>query len=184
MPTGWPRTLRWSDFTAVPNPGPGQFVALNGHPIVARVALSIMFYPGSSPTVQEGAEWRFRTVSVALVTNSLQYVPSRIPAGREAHYLTHEQGHFDLMGLFARELEVNLLALRAPSNAALMSQANSATSEAVRSARMYAINTPGMDCMYDRETNHGMNAGAQSRWNRIISSNVARWRESTFIFRS
>jgi len=183
---GWPKTLAWSDFRAVPNPGPGQLVALNGHPIVARVAISILFYQGGSGTVREGSEVRFGSVNVRVQLDSqqMQYVPSRIPRGQEAYYLRHEQGHMDLMGLFARELELNLLRLRSPTSANLLRQANATTDEAVRSARMYAINVPGMDCMYDRETHHGMNRSQQTAWNRRIEQNLARWRLQDFLFRS
>ena len=179
---GWPRTLTWNDFTAIPNPGPTQLRALNGHAIVARVGLSIRFYISTSPRVPDGTS--FRSVDVRLQIDRLEYVPSRIPSGEEARYLEHEQGHFNLMGLFAREMEVALLALRAPTSADLTTQANDAVDHAVSSARMYAINVPGRDCMYDRETNHGMNRGQQNRWNRLIEQNVARWREADFIFRT
>src|SRR5687767_6241498 len=96
---GWPRALSWSNFTSIRNPGPGQLQALNGHPIVARVALTIMFYPGNSPRRADGTA--FNSVDVRLEVNSLQYVPSRIPSRQEDRFLRHEQGHFDLMGLFA-----------------------------------------------------------------------------------
>lgn len=184
MVQNWPRTLSWGNFTSVPNPGPGQFVALNGLPIVARVALSIMFYPDASNIVQEGAVWRFSNCVIALVTNGLSYVPSRIPQGRENHYLAHEQGHLDLMGLFARELEVNLLALRGTSRDNLRSQANTTTDAAVTNARMYAINVPGTDCLYDVETRHGMSDRDQRRWLRLIAANMARRTESDFLFRT
>ncbi|MEQ1762793.1 MAG: DUF922 domain-containing protein [Pyrinomonadaceae bacterium] len=179
---GWPRTLSWSDFTSIPNPGPTELRALNGHPIVARVGLSIMFFIGNSPRVGDGTT--FRSVDVRLQVNRLEYVPSRIPAGQEARYLQHEQGHMDLMGLLARELEVALLALRGSSSADLTVQANSTVDQAVNSARMYAINVPRRDCLYDRETNHGMNQPGQTRWNRLIAQNIARSRESDFIFRT
>ncbi len=183
---GWPRTLTWQDFQAIANPGPRQMVALNGHPIVARVALSITFYPGASPQTSEAGQWRFRTVDVRVTSNAsqMQYVPSRIPQGQEPHYLRHEQGHMDLMGLFGRELELALLALRAPSQPQLLQQANQTTDAAVASARMYAINVPGRDCLYDRETNHGMNRAHQQRWNQLIAANVARWRQPDFLFRT
>ena len=177
---GWPRTLAWSNFASIANPGRGQFVALNGHPIVARVAISIMFYAARSPRSADGT--RFNTVDVRVETNSLQYVPSRIPQGQEDYYLRHEQGHMDLMGLFARELEVALLGLRATSSADLTQQANAAVDQTVANARMYAINIPRIDCIYDRETNHGMlrhNKAAGMRGSR----NIARWREADFHFR-
>jgi hypothetical protein len=175
---GWPRTLSWSDFTAVPNPGRGQLVALNGHPIVARVGLAIAFFPGSSPRPAHGRS--FNTVDVRVVTNGLQYVPSRIPAGESDYYLRHEQGHMDLMGLFARELEVALLALRAETAEELTQQAAAAVEEAVTSARAYAINTPRLDCTYDIDTHHGMLRHQQERWNTLIAQNVARWRQPDF----
>lgn len=78
------------------------------------------------------------------------------------------------MGLFAREMEVDLLELRAPNSIELLRLANAAVDESVRSARMYAINTPHEDCQYNRDTNHGMNAGAQTRWNACIAANMAR----------
>jgi hypothetical protein len=178
---GWPRTLAWSNFTAIPNPGRGELVALNGHPIVARVAISIMFYAARSPRSLNGL--RFNSVDVRLEVNALQYVPSRIPRGEEDYYLRHEQGHLDLMGLFAREMEVALLALRGTSSADLTQQANTAVDQAVAAARMYAINTPRMDCIYDRETNHGMLRPHQGRWNARIARNIARFREADFHFR-
>lgn len=179
---GWPRTLAWRDFTEIPNPGPTQLRALNGHPIVARVSLSIMFYEGTSPRQPDSCS--FRSVDVQLRVDRLEYVPSRIPSGQEARFLEHEQGHMDLMGLFAREMEVALLGLRGTTPTDLTARANETVDRAVSSARMYAINTPGVDCLYDRETNHGMNRGQQARWNRLIAANVARWRSADFIFRS
>jgi hypothetical protein len=153
--TGWPYTLRWQDFTVI-TPGPTQLRALNGQPIVARVSLSIMFYPASSPMTSEGGQYRFASVDLRVIRSSLEYAPSRIPHGQEAHYLRHEQGHMDLMGLFAREMECNLLALRAPGSPALLTAANTTVDQGVENARMWAINTPRIDCLYDRETNHGM----------------------------
>ena len=182
MVQGWPRTLAWTNFTAVPNPGPGQFVALNGQPIVARVSISIMFYIGSSPRAADGR--RFNSVDVRVVTNRLEYVPSRIPHGQEAHYLAHEQGHMDLMGMFARELECALLALNASSPEELTRRANSTTDEGVAHAQMYAINVAGRDCLYDRETNHGMNQMAQTRWNTLIARNLRQVGQPNFLFRT
>jgi hypothetical protein len=177
---GWPRTLAWSEFTAIPNPGPFQFRALNGHPIVARVGIAIVFFPGGSPRSLDGR--RFNTVDVRVAVNSLEYVPSRIPPGQEARYLRHEQGHLDLMGLFARELEIALTALHATSAEELTQQAQAASNEAVANARTYAINLPGHDCEYDRQTDHGMNQRQQDRWNSLIAQNIARWRNPDFFF--
>ena len=182
MIRGWPRTLSWNDFTPITNPGPRQLVALNGHPIVARVNLTIMMNPGLSPRRPDGK--RFNSVEIQLIAQSLQYVPTRVPASQAAYYLQHEQGHMDLMGLFARELEINLLGLEAVSAADLTIRAQRAVNEAVANAQMYAINVPNRDCIYDRETNHGMNRQQQQLWTARISRNKQRWQAPDFIFRT
>jgi hypothetical protein len=182
---GWPRTLSWSHFQALTNPGPGVLVARNGQPIVARVSVSFMFYPGGTLIITEGGQARFHSVDVRVLLNpaETQYVPSRLPAQQADYYLRHEQGHFDLMGLFGRELEVELTNLRAENSQLLHQRARAAVDEALRSARMYAINSPGIDCVYDRETNHGINRAQQERWNRRIAANLRRWMEPDFRFR-
>ena len=179
---GWPRTLAWSDFTAIPESAAVFLRARNGHPIVARVSISIGFLPGNSPRSLDGRT--FNRVDVRVQINRLEYVPSRIPAAQSAAYLRHEQGHLDLMGLFAREMEVGLSALRGLTAEDLTRQAEALVNESVANARMYAINVPGRDCVYDQETNHGMNRSQQERWNRIIASNMARWNTPNFTFQT
>lgn len=184
--TGWPRQLTWGDFQELANPGPGTLVARNGHPIVARVAISINFDPAQHAMVAEGGQYRFGSANVSVILNRAMtnYVPSRIPRGEESYYLSHEQGHMDLMGLFGRELEVNLLALRAPNSMELLQLGHETTDAAVANARMYAINSSLGDCQYDRDTNHGMNRAQQRRWLGIIQRNIAGWRAADFMFRT
>jgi hypothetical protein len=180
--TGWPRTLAWSDFTTIPEAAAAQLRARNGHPIVARVGISIGFLPGNSPRSLDGRT--FNRVDVRVQINRLEYVPSRLPAAQSAAYLRHEQGHVDLMGLFAREMEVRLSALRGSTAEDLTRQAEALVNESVANARMYAVNAPGLDCVYDRETNHGMNRSQQERWNSIIARNMAVWNNPNFTFQT
>jgi hypothetical protein len=180
--TGWPRTLAWSDFTTIPEAAAAQLRARNGHPIVARVSISIGFLPGNSPRSLDGRT--FNRVDVRVQINRLEYVPSRLPAAQSAAYLRHEQGHVDLMGLFAREMEVRLSALRGSTAEDLTRQAEALVNESVANARMYAVNAPGLDCVYDRETNHGMNRSQQERWNSIIARNMAVWNNPNFTFQT
>ena len=184
---GWPRRLTWNDFQRVTNPGPRQLLTRSGAQIVARVSLSIMFYHQNSATAREGNQLKFSRVDVRvqLNTSQTQYAPSRIPSGQEAYYLQHEQGHMDLMGLFARELEVRLLAIRVANARQLLPAANTIVDDAVPQAQMYAINAPNQpDCVYDQATNHGQNRTAQRRWQGIIASNIARVNSPDYSFRS
>jgi hypothetical protein len=177
---GWPLRLSWNNFRPVPDPGPWQFRARNGHPIAAQVGLAIRFYPGNSPRRTDGTS--FNDVDVRLETVSLQYVPSRIPQGQEERYLRHEQGHYDLMGLFARELEVALRALHGSTADELTRLARELVEEKIAGARSYAVNVPGVDCQYDQDTNHGMNQRQQEVWNARIARNIARASLPNFTF--
>jgi hypothetical protein len=88
------------------------------------------------------------------------------------------------MGLFAREMEVRLSALRGSTAEDLTRQAEALVNESVANARMYAVNAPGLDCVYDHETNHGMNRSQQDRWNSIIARNMAVWNNPNFTFQT
>ena len=187
MPLGPPRQLSWTDFRPIENPGPGVLVANNNLPIVARVDVSINYDPagwGGGAGRRPDGQWALAMpiVNVILNTDNMVYVPSRIPRGRDRHYLRHEQGHVDLMWLFACELQAQLRALTAPAQSALMIEARRLTREAVANARRFAINVPGADCQYDIDTRHGMDDDQQTRWNRIIERNRRRAAQPDYQF--
>ena len=173
---GPPPTLTWQSFREIPNPGPGVLVANNGLPIVARVDVRIHFDPngwGVGAGRRADGRWAFGSPTVAVVLNpaNMIYVRSRIPRGHERRYLIHEQGHVDLMWLFAWELQMQLRGVTAPTGPALAAEAQRLTNEAVTNARRFAINVPGADCQYDIDTRHGMDERQQNRWNGIIARN-------------
>src|SRR5262249_48650811 len=130
-------------------------------------------------------EYRFSTVSVTVTLSRASW---RVPAALgNANLLRHEQGHFDITGLIARDLcggvmslnmdEAVLAALpgagttpaarlRAATNH-LMSEVTTLHSEATR--LMNRLQPPNGNGLYDFQTNHGLNAAAQQNWDNFLS---------------
>ena len=87
-----------------------------------------------------------------------------LPAPSPADLLHHEQGHYDLVALFCRDMFIELMALK---------QQSSPTPQAVVAAAqtifqrldgfIAAVHTP-----YDNQTDHGNIAQQQQRWDGFI----------------
>ena len=75
--------------------------------------------------------------------------------------LAHEQGHFDISGLDARQLMHDLAALRADTTDELQRL----VTERIERSR---TESQAMSDRYDDETDHGRNADAQRRWETAI----------------
>jgi predicted secreted Zn-dependent protease len=76
---------------------------------------------------------------------------------QNAILLRHEQGHYDITALGAREIHDRIFALSATQCSTINSQAQQIEREVQR--LITQTNT-----RYDNQTNHGSNAAAQQRW--------------------
>jgi predicted secreted Zn-dependent protease len=77
--------------------------------------------------------------------------------------LSHEQGHYDITALGARELYNALLQLTAPSGHELQTRASQ-----LRQRIQQKINRT--NTRYDTQTNHSQNAAAQHTWQQRIAA--------------
>lgn len=75
--------------------------------------------------------------------------------------LSHEQGHFDLAGLNARELMGRLAAIRADSAEELQRR----VTEEIEASR---VSSQSWSDDYDKDTNHGRKPDRQRRWKEAI----------------
>ncbi len=183
---GYPRTLTWADFRRV------------------NQSLSPPYHAQTSSRYS----WRYSTVRLVGGVYKLNGVQVQVRVDRNGSWvvsswlqnasaqdkqdlLRHEQGHFDITGLIARDLCRDLLSLemseavvgilRGVGNSAqarlryagteLRRQAQQAASGAeslhrrVENSTANNVTTPGL---YETETNHGGNARVQQRWDRIF----------------
>jgi hypothetical protein len=80
-----------------------------------------------------------------------------------AELLTHEQGHFDLTELYARQLRERLRAIRCADRAPEAIQAT--VDAAVQDVNLGFLTETER---YDRETDHGRDQAGQQDWNRRL----------------
>jgi hypothetical protein len=176
--SGFPRKLTWANFRVVArSPSP---------PLQALTSSS--YHMGSWRVALEGAAYHVRdfhiTVSLAAVSWATQ------AAKTNASLLIHEQGHYDITGLIARDLARNLLDLEldaavvAASKDAGVNQAQHlhfAQKELQKSVDEYGRQAAGLlaklqsnpatrtDGIYDQQTNHGLNQTSQNSWNNRLA---------------
>jgi hypothetical protein len=162
------RTLAWGDFTprqAKP-PGPGQTLA--GAETVTSYGLSLRteVVPGTKPV-------RFRIKDDVSVTVTFQKQQSwvaswvlQLSAAEQARLLGHEQGHYDLVALLARDLFIDLMQLKANSHGT----SNAALADTTKVRQGYDAKLGPLQRRYDTDTNHGQNQIAQARWNGFVQS--------------
>ncbi|HVJ16656.1 MAG TPA: DUF922 domain-containing protein [Polyangiaceae bacterium] len=149
---GWPRALTWNDFRDVGSQPAGATEAAQIH--------SEAVQPERVGIAREGGNLRLSgyTVRVRIVSDDTWVI-----AGQKGDaLLVHEQGHYDIVGLTARDMVTDLGAIRASSAAALQQQVTDVITRAGELAQR-------LDTQYDGSgkggTNHGADSAAQGRWN-------------------
>lgn len=101
---GFGRQLRWSDFTTVPQSLDGKHDAATAYEIRHQCRY----------ITESNGRWRLTRISVSLTLNSTK---SWIVAGKATdELLRHEQKHYDIASVAARQLEARLKGLRGDSS--------------------------------------------------------------------
>ncbi len=166
---GLRRTLTFQDFGS-PRPGnpppPGQRAIKAQTRARPNRTIFAEHVPGTHPP-----QFRLRddaVISVELDTAQtfVNQWALNLPAPFPADLLHHEQGHYDLVALFCRDMFIELMTLK---------QQSSSTPQAVVAAAqaifqrfdgfIAAVHAP-----YDNQTDHGNIAQQQQRWDGFIRS--------------
>jgi hypothetical protein len=177
---GYPTNLRWSDFRSVAN---------SPHPPFLAQTHSRFSY-GYSSEHKHGV-YRIKGVSVTVTKGGVS-MWAVTGSSRTDDLLKHEQGHFDITGLIARDLcrdlmsieydEIVLQSAMAAGNTARSQQtyANSVLAADVQRAVTEANDLQALlqgretqggghtDGQYDDDTNHSQNSAGQQKWNDIL----------------
>ena len=100
------------------------------------------------------------TVNIIIVTAHTWVVSSQTT---NADLLKHEQGHYDITALAAREYYEGLLLITAPTQTAFIELTRS-----LRDRMQQQINR--VNANYDTQTNHFLNRSAQQTWDQSIAA--------------
>ena len=166
--TGLQRTLTWQDFGS-PRPGtPPAGQRTTAAQTRARPNRSIFaeHVHGTRPP-------QFRLRDNAVISVDLDRAQTfvnqwalNMPAPYPTDLLHHEQGHYDLVALFCRDMFIELMELKQQSSST--PQAVMADAEAIFrrfDGFIAAVHTP-----YDDQTDHGNIAQQQQRWDGFMRS--------------
>jgi Bacterial protein of unknown function (DUF922) len=149
--TNFNNTISWGDFTQMPSRPAGEnedasiFTRLNFKYDMKAVGRAVMVE-------------NFET-DVVIVTNSSWVVTSE----RSDELLKHEQGHFDISALTAREFYDKAQLIKGESSQDLTTKINrlNATLQAKRN---------GVNKRYDKQTDHHNKTDVQKSWDKKIDT--------------
>jgi hypothetical protein len=158
---GWPKTLFWKDFmkpvSAVP-------AAYNGSHTDCHIDLDIDYTWASPPKrVTPGGDYQLTGVKVTLKVNSLQtWVLAGVPTSKaQATILRHEQGHYNIAGITARDVEQALKALRNSDPDDLEADATTTADGIIASGQ---TEEETYDDAVNGGTDHGNDVQQQATW--------------------
>ncbi len=144
---GWPRQIAWSEFTDVATRPDGETED-------AQVASDTQM-PSRHQIVQDQGQLKLAPFTARLVvTRSNSWV---VTSKKSDVLLAHEQGHYDITGLIARDMIADIGRAHAGSAADLQQQVTSIQQTAQSLATQ-------LTNQYDTETNHGLKTDRQQKW--------------------
>jgi hypothetical protein len=160
------RTLSWSDFptrqTNAPQPGDPPADAAATLVNVNPTGLSLT---GSPPNLQL-ADTILVTIAFDSANSYKNSWVMTMSAAFQANMLVHEQGHYNLTALLARDFFLQLMAMKRngyASAAAMQSDLNAAQAATVVRAQEISDD-------YDTGTSHGADPVGQATWNGYITT--------------
>jgi hypothetical protein len=161
--------LAWSEFTthkSDPLPAPGTVApAAYTKPVIATSGFGLAGIPGSKPPKGQVKD----TIVVGVSLGAESWVEDwvfNLPQAKQDDLLNHEQGHFNVGALLARDFYYDLLKLRQKQyNSPTESNADFETLKKARDAAMVSIVKK-----YDDDTKHGTVAAQQTRWDGFFTS--------------
>lgn len=153
--TGWPRNIGWREFTEIDSRPADEKEDAEIH-AEANLGKEVGICP-------DGDKIRLGAFTVKL---SVLKENSWVVKGTQADdLLSHEQGHYDLAGLYARKLMRELEAIRADDAPELQELVTAAIEQS-------RTDSQAISDRYDDETDHGRKADVQRRWKAAIKDAI------------
>ena len=154
----WPSKVSWAQFGKVDS-------APAGHTTDAHIEVEYRNPPGKQfQPVQDGKHYKLTKVNLVL-----KVIPSEtwVVKGKPNNaLLNHEQGHWDIQGLIAREYHKELKNLKAGSLEQLVVRIKRLEAQMLEKGKKLNSGTGG----YDTETNHGRIVAQQKKWDALLAT--------------
>jgi hypothetical protein len=150
------RTITWSNFSSVTSAPSGQSEYAQIHPDLSYKSFTLA-RKGKGVTITDVE------VNIEVVKADSWVVESK----KTDYLLAHEQGHYDILALSAREFYNSLNGLSGESAHDLETQVNSLR-------ELIAKKVSKVDERYDHQTKNSGDQDVQKKWARIIASEKAK----------
>ncbi len=163
------RQLTWSDFGTPrpgPDPQPGVHATAAQTRATYRQVINAEYIEGTNPH-----EFRLKddvVITVILQTHSV-FVNAwvfRRPTSFQDDVLHHEQGHYDFVALFCRDMFIDIMALKQQT----FPRPQDVLTAVQQIFRQYDPLIAGVHDPYDVATEHGLLPAQQQRWDGFIST--------------
>ena len=158
--TGLMKTLTWNDFSGTPDPQKPNLQAFTS---------ASFNLPTVTPTLVPGTtNYHFEdNVAITIAMNSQKSWKRQPPND----LLKHEQCHYDIVALIARDLFIDIMQLKAntyPNGPAALADLRPILTK-------YGGKVEKINVIYDslQQTNHGNNPPSQAKWNAMIQRTFA-----------
>ena len=163
------RTLSWSDF-GQPRPGadppPGVVTTAAQTRATHSHSMNVEMVPGTRPPAYRPSD----SVTVTVMLQSGQMFVNawvfRQSSSFQDTILHHEQGHYDLVALFCRDMFIELMDLKTQTFARGNAPVQAAQQILTRYDRLIA----SVHTLYDHDAQHGRVPAQQTRWDGFIQS--------------
>ena len=163
---GWPKTLRWSDFGTPVSSVPSSY---SGSHTDCHIEIDISYSWGGIVPASPGGDFKLKDVKVVVSIDSTNtWVLQGVNTGsNQVQILKHEQGHYNIAGITARDVEAALKQQRNADQGDLATDA-ATTADGIIASGQTEEDTYDGDPV-DGGTDHGNDATQQARWNGLIS---------------
>jgi len=161
--------LTWAMFRVKNAPPPGDDIFGDAALTQAQFNLSGINLVPVDPGRSRDLKLEDKIVVTITLNPAASWVASWVkqrPAAEQTRLLKHEQGHYDLVALLARDCFEELMPLREKvytDGADLQSDVDAIT-------QRFAPKSKPVQDAYDDETDHGAKQPDQDKWNRLIRS--------------
>jgi hypothetical protein len=161
----WPKALMLSDFKKLT-----EAEALKGKITTQGGNVGYRLKPSYNPVkARLGNSMKLKDIKVALVLDRdhtwIVDSPTRKSKMSDADLLHHEQGHYDIGGLLARELGRKMQFIFGKDKPALKTAVGTAKAKVIDKGKK-------INKQYDDETNHGTDKKEQRSWDAIIMTSI------------
>jgi Bacterial protein of unknown function (DUF922) len=165
---GWPKTLSWANFGTPKTTVPAAYATI-AH-TDAHIEIDISYVHAGATLDATSGDYKLKNVNVTVktVATGTWVLKGVSKQSDQAAILKHEQGHYNIAGITARDVETALKALRNSDKGDLLNDVTTTADDVIASGQTEQETYDGS--VADGGTDHGNDVTQQAAWNSKIAA--------------